>query len=326
MNKKELTDKISAANLSYAKGLPFLTDTEYDILWKQLFTIDPDNKLLYHTANDPTIAADHRPHSKQLYGTNKAFNVLDLKPYLTRFGNTELVLEPKYDGVAGVLYRNKSSYSLILEGDGIKGRDISHHFEKITLSFEPKNIESVEIVIPNALWNKSYGKNQRNTVAGWLARKEIPYNHVVKFISHNYGILNEKYLFESYDLLEEKLLSLYNLWSQTYPLDGIMIKVLDESRRITAGHTSTTYHWSIAWKPPIQIAETIVIDIEWNVSRSGRVIPTVIYKPIELCNTLNSRVTGNNAKWIQDKDINIGDKILVGKAGEIIPKIIKKVN
>jgi len=101
-----------------------------------------------------------------------------------------------------------------------------------------------------------------------------------------------------------------------------MIKVLDQKLRLTVGDNGQVYNWSLAWKPPIQTAETIVVDIDWNVSRTGRVIPTVIYEPIELCNTVNSRVTGNNALWLYSHYINIGDKITVGKAGEIIPKII----
>jgi DNA ligase (NAD+) len=59
------------------------------------------------------------------------------------------------------------------------------------------------------------------------------------------------------------------------------------------------------------------------VSRTGRVVPTVLYNPIELCGTSNQRVTGNNLQWLIDKGIHIGSDILVGKAGEIIPQILK---
>ena len=105
-----------------------------------------------------------------------------------------------------------------------------------------------------------------------------------------------------------------------------MIKVKDEKARLIAGNNGTTNSWSIAWKPPIQIKETVVIDIEWNVSRLGRVIPTVVYDAIDLCGTTNTRVTGNNAAWLEDKQITIGSRISVGKAGEIIPKIIEVKN
>jgi DNA ligase (NAD+) len=102
-----------------------------------------------------------------------------------------------------------------------------------------------------------------------------------------------------------------------------MIKVASEQDRLIIGTDGPRNAWSIAWKPPIQIATTVVTDIEWNVSRLGRIIPTVVYHPIELCGTTNHRVTGNNAQWILDRKIGIGSTLLVGKAGEIIPKIVK---
>ena len=107
---------------------------------------------------------------------------------------------------------------------------------------------------------------------------------------------------------------------------ALMLKVKSEKTRLVALNNGKTNNWSIAWKPPIQIKDTVVTDIEWNVSRLGRVIPTVIYEPIELCGTVNTRVTGNNAKWILEREIQIGSKISVGKAGEIIPKIISVSN
>ncbi|MCK4826244.1 hypothetical protein KA005_61450, partial [bacterium] len=96
----------------------------------------------------------------------------------------------------------------------------------------------------------------------------------------------------------------------------------DESKRLITGNNNSFYHWSIAWKPPMQTKKTTVTDILWNTSRSGKVIPTVCYKPISLCSTTNSKATGNNAKWLADRGIKVGSEIIVGKAGEIIPKIL----
>ena len=324
---QELETKISNANKAYANGLPFLTDTEYDIFWQQLYALDPTNPLLYHTAHDPTIPHDLTAHHHQIFGTNKAFNMTDLKPYLTRFGSAELVLEPKYDGCAAVLSKTPGGWQLILEGDGIKGKDITRHLNFIQAEFQPKHTETVEIIIPVAKWKSEFGANPRNVVAGWLNRKEFGLKDIAQMVSHNSGPLSIPYAFTGdMDALESHLLSAYAGWSTIYPIDGIMIKPRDEKRRIIAGSNGTTYAWSIAWKPPIQIKETTVTDIEWNVSRQGRIIPTVIYSPIELCHTVNSRATANNAKWLVDKNIQVGSILSVGKAGEIIPKILEVKN
>jgi len=327
LTQSELETKLSAANKAYAVGIPFLTDTEYDILWQQLFAFDQTHQLLYHTANNPNIAHDLCQHHHQIFGTNKAFNIDDLKPYLARFGNSELVLEPKYDGCAAVLSKSPAGLKLVLEGDGISGHDITHHLPMISMNFEPRHTQTCEIIIPFVNWAPKFGSNPRNVVAGWLNRKVFDLPGLVHMIPHNHGPLFIPYAFAGdFEALETHLLSAYATWSKVFPIDGIMVKPRSEKRRVIAGHNSKTYAWSIAWKPPIQIKETRVTDIEWNVSRQGRIIPTVIYEPITLCHTVNSRATANNAKWLADMKIKVGSIISVGKAGEIIPKILSVTN
>ena len=327
LTKTELEIKLSAANKAYAAGIPFLTDTEYDLFWQQLYAFDQAHPLLWHTAQDQVIPSDLVAHHHQIFGTNKAFNIADLKPYLTRFGDCELVFEPKYDGCAAVFSKTNQGYKLVLEGDGIKGQDITRHLPYIDYNFIPKHTQTVEIIIPGAHWNAEFGANPRNVIAGWLNRKTFHKANIAQMISHNNGPLYIPYAFHGdLEALSEHLLKAYKAWSDIYPIDGIMIKPRAEKRRVISGHNNVTYAWSIAWKPPIQIKETSVIDIKWNVSRQGRIIPTVVYSPIELCHTINSRATGNNAKWLAERNIQVGSIIIVGKAGEIIPKILEVSN
>lgn len=324
MNKTELEKAIEEANMAYSAGIPFITDEEYDILWQALYDIEPGHRLLYHTAQNYNKVHGKSWHKHQIFGTNKAFGMEDLKPFLMRFGDQVLTIEPKYDGCAAVITQEESGLRLTLEGDGKCGSDVSHMIPFINFPFQLRNFQAVEILLPVADWNPEFGKNPRNVVAGWLARKYEAPSAIMTAIPHNFGSLFKDFLYTGdLDLLGELLINTHAEWSKIYPIDGLMIKVKDEKSRIIAGNNGTTSNWSIAWKPPIQIKATIVTDIEWNVSRLGRVIPTVIYEPIDLCGTTNSRVTGNNAKWLMDKSIVIGSKITVGKAGEIIPKIIE---
>lgn len=326
MNKTELINKIQDANAAYAAGIPFMTDEAYDILWQELYKLDPTNSLLYHTANRGSLTgADW--HKFNIYGTQKAFCMEHLKPFLTRFGSQTLTIEPKYDGCAVVMTATSNGWKLSLEGDGKCGQDISHKIQFINFPDNLKHFQSMEVLIPLSDWQDDFGKNPRNTVAGWLARKhDIPPIKMTA-ISHNYGPLHYDYQYDgNLDNLGELLLNIHSEWSKIFPIDGIMLKVKDENTRLVAANNGQVNNWSIAWKPPIQTKVTIVRDIEWNVSRLGRVIPTIIYDPIELCGTTNSRVTGNNATWIKEREIQIGSHILVGKAGEIIPKIISVDN
>lgn len=335
MTKSELITKIKEANKAYLTNFPIMTDREYDQLWNQLYKIDPSNSVLYHTGNDPNLPGDLQSHSRPIYGTNKAFCVEDLKPFLTRHKGKSLVIEPKYDGCAAVLERTMKGYRLTLEGNGQYGQDVTRHLFSMFMEFTPQVLESVELIIPQTLWNPDWGKNPRNVVAGWLARKELPYESTVEIVSHNHGNLrvvipadsvNQSMIMNEQNFLFDMLFDLYTEWKELYPIDGLMIKVADQQDRLVIGSNGTTYGWSIAWKPPIQTKWTTVEHIDWRVSRNGRVVPTVWYQPIELCGTTNTKVTGNNATWIEENQILKGSKILVGKAGEIIPKIMQTNN
>jgi len=327
MTHEELIKEISQANMAYASGIPFMTDSEYDLLWQQLYAIDPHNNILYHTAQGRTALTGKAWHKHPIYGTNKAFNMLDLKPFLTRFGSYKLKIEPKYDGCAAVITLTDTGINITLEGDGRCGRDITHLMPYITFPFQMRHFQPVEILIPLNEWNPAYGANPRNVVAGWLDRKYDKPSAMMTAIPHNHGNLFEEYTYSgSLEAMGDFLLETYNKWSKIYPMDGLMIKVADEKVRLVAGNNGQTNNWSIAWKPPIQVKETTVIEREWNISRLGRVIPTIIYDSIELCGTINNRVTGNNAQWIKDRKIMPGSIITVGKAGEIIPKILAVKN
>jgi len=312
MTKQELETAIENANVAYSAGIPFITDQEYDILWQQLYSLDPTNSLLYHTAQSYNQVHGKSWHKHQIFGTNKAFGMEDLKPFLMRFGDQMLTIEPKYDGCAAVISIEKDGMKITLEGDGKCGSDVTHLLPYIKFPFQIRNFQAVEILLPAAEWNTEYGKNPRNVVAGWLARKHEAPGAIMTAIPHNFGELFKDYFYDgNIDALGELLIYTHAEWAKIYPIDGLMIKVKDEKSRIIAGNNGTTSNWSIAWKPPIQIKQTIVTDIEWNVSRLGRVVPTIIYQPIDLCGTTNSRVTGNNAKWLSDRHIKIGSKITV---------------
>ena len=324
-NKDQLLSDLLEANYLYSKGMPTITDTEYDKIWKALFDLDPDCEALYHTGDDKTLVIGRKLHRHPIYGTQKAFDMDDLKPFLERFGNDTLVIEPKYDGCAAIFYKGKTREEdkLYLEGDGVSGTDITHHLHNISYPANFRSMESVEIIIPQRLWNEGYGSNVRNVVAGWISREEIPHSNVLELVSHNHGNLVKEYHYDgNEDKLYETLLDLYNQWTKFYRCDGLMIKLASEKKRIITNHNGKFYHWSIAWKPPIETKETTCTDIEWNISRQGKLIPTVIYEPIKLCDTINQRVTGNNAEWIIDRVIHPGVTLTVGKAGSIIPKIL----
>ncbi len=322
---KELIAQVRSANNAYAKGIPYLTDKEYDVLWKKLYDIDPHCKDLYHTSYMEPKQSYEYHHLKPIYGTQKAFNIEDLMVFLMRFPQEDLIIQPKYDGIGAVLYRTDHSdtYKLIKQGDGKKGRDITHHLDKIIYQPFKTPTQEVELIIPNAQWKSEWGANQRNVVDGWMKRDKLDRSGIVVAARHDglpAKIFSPPHEAEN---INNRLLKLYYEWKEAYPMDGVMLKVLNPTSKLKASHNGTVHLWSVAWKPPISTEETEILEIEWNVSRLGRVIPRIKYEPISLCGTMNQWVTGNNAKWLKDRLICVGDTIVIGKAGEIIPQFLK---
>ena len=120
----------------------------------------------------------------------------------------------------------------------------------------------------------------------------------------------------------------YNLWRDRrheldYDIDGMVIKVNAlESRRVL-GTTSKNPRWAIAYKFPAVQATTILKDIKVQVGRTGVLTPVAILEPVELAGSTISRATLHNEDEILRKDIRIGDRVILEKGGEVIPKIVK---
>lgn len=106
-----------------------------------------------------------------------------------------------------------------------------------------------------------------------------------------------------------------------YDIDGAVVKLNSLAQRQQLGATSKVPRWAIAYKYPPEEKETVLKDIELSVGRTGRITPTAIFEPVQLCGTKVERATLHNQDYIDDLDICIGDTIKVFKSGEIIPKV-----
>jgi len=113
--------------------------------------------------------------------------------------------------------------------------------------------------------------------------------------------------------------------SLAYDIDGVVIKTDDLALQQKLGNTSKSPRWAIAYKFPAEEAETIVERIEINVGRTGVITPTAILKPVKLAGTIVKRASLHNIDIIKKKDIRINDYVIVKKAGDIIPEIVRVV-
>ena len=111
----------------------------------------------------------------------------------------------------------------------------------------------------------------------------------------------------------------------SYDTDGAVIKVNDVYQQRILGATGKDPRWATAYKYPPEQAETTLKDIDWRVGRTGVLTPTAVLTPVKLSGSVISRATLHNEDFIRAKDIRIGDRVVINKAGEIIPEVLRVV-
>lgn len=110
-----------------------------------------------------------------------------------------------------------------------------------------------------------------------------------------------------------------------FPIDGAVVKVNQFSQREELGSTAKFPRWAEAFKYPPEEKETILLDIEINVGRTGVLTPTGVFEPVTLAGTTVSRATLHNQDFISEKDVRVGSRVVLRKAGEIIPEVVSVV-
>ena len=126
----------------------------------------------------------------------------------------------------------------------------------------------------------------------------------------------------------EEVLAFIEGWAEkrphlAYEIDGIVIKVDSLSQQEELGTTVKSPRWAIAYKFPAEEVETTLLDIELNVGRTGVITPTALLTPVKVAGSTVQRATLHNEDLIREKDIRIGDQVLIKKAGDIIPEVVQ---
>lgn len=128
----------------------------------------------------------------------------------------------------------------------------------------------------------------------------------------------------------EEVLNYIDHWTSArfdlpYEIDGIVIKVNELDQQDKLGTTVKSPRWAIAYKFPAEEVETILKDIIFTVGRTGMVTPNAVLEPVRVAGTRVQRATLHNEDYVKERDIRINDRVIVRKAGEIIPEVIKPV-
>lgn len=281
------------------------------------------------------------------------------------FPSVSYVCELKIDGLSiSLTYENGVLVTGATRGDGSVGEDITENLKRVKdiplVLPEPVNITvRGECYMPRASFDRvnqirqENGEpefaNPRNAAAGTLRQldtKIVAKRNLATFLyqevsptdqSSQEGVL-EKLSRLGFVVNQERVLAedMEQIWDfiqkvaqfredLPYDIDGIVIKVNDLAIQEELGFTVKAPKWAVAYKFPAEEKEAKILSVDWTVGRTGVVTPTANLTPVQLAGTTVSRATLHNVDYIAEKDIHQEDTVIVYKAGDIIPAVLRVV-
>jgi DNA ligase (NAD+) len=278
-------------------------------------------------------------------------------------GTPEYVVELKIDGLSVALeYRNGKFAQAVTRGDGEVGEDVTANVRTVA-NVPEKLSEAVDITVRGEVYmshdsferllerqelrGEPLAKNPRNAAAGSLRQKdsavtaERGLDIFVFNVQQGGDLTSHVQSLEYMERLGFKVVPDYRLFGNIeeaikhigqigekrhtfgFDIDGAVVKVDDFAMREEIGSTSKVPKWAAAFKYPPEEKETTLLDIEINVGRTGALTPVAIFEPVTLAGTTVSRASLHNQDIIDALGVNIGDVIVVRKAGDIIPEVVR---
>ena len=277
----------------------------------------------------------------------------------------EYICELKIDGLAiSINYENGKLVSAATRGDGMVGENVTENIKTIfsipkTLKTKKSFEVRGEVYLPKKsfeLLNKEREENNevlfanpRNAAAGSLRQLDSKITAKRRLSAFIYSVVGDENInsqkmaltvaadlglpvnpnFKLCKTIDE-VVDYIMYWEEhkqdlPYEIDGIVIKVNSYSLQEEIGSTQKSPRWATAYKFPEEELATKLLDIELSVGRTGIITPVAVLNPINISGSTVSKASLHNKDIIDDLDIHIGDMVVVKKAGEIIPKVVRVV-
>lgn len=316
MNKIE--QFLDSASKAYYAGSPFISDEQFDRL---------ADSVGYNKVGAKQNSKTEK-HLYQMYSLQKYYEDEGQKRPLE--GIRDIATSIKLDGAAiSLLYVDGHLVRGLTRGDGIEGQLITDKLLATNIVPHTISVQGVvqitgEIVAPINI------ENSRNYAAGSLNLKDVSEFKTRALSFFAYGVYPSLAKTHREDL---KILHSYGFGvinepdlDKIFPCDGVVFRVNDNAQFYEMGYTSKHPRGAYALKERAEHVETKLLDVEWQVGKSGKVTPVAILEPVYIGDALVSRATLNNPGFIEMLDLQIGDTVAVIRSGEIIPCILHKVD
>lgn len=367
MAEKSRIEELSSAiryhrELYYNHSAPEISDADFDKLWDELKTLDPDNSVLHEVGPEPLPGTVKVEHIFPMRSLDKGTTDDDITHFVTQstFGGQQYLAQPKLDGsalsleyVAGNLHRAAT------RGSGERGEDVTLNAKLIANIPLRLNVPADchvrgEVVMPLAVFEEKYrtvSPNPRNLCSGALRQKHgdgkadaadlVFCAYDVKFVNQRPSAVNDSELlswlqkagiepapwtiFKS-DKPQFEMIEHTKEWSKkrsdfAYEIDGIVFKLDNLQQRENLGMTAHHPRWALAWKFPPEEATSVLLSVDWQTGRTGNVTPVARIAPQSVGGVTVENTTLHNPGEITRLGIKIGDKILIVRRGDVIPKI-----
>ena len=361
MYKEKFDNNVSllkfASECYYNGSETIMTDSEYDKLLletrelseKYNFKDDFLIKNIGMVINDKPVLN----HIKKMYSQKDIFEVDKAIEWCKKKRTKIFYTEPKLDGCsANLIYKDGKLTSVATRGNGLIGQDITMLSDGIINL--PKNIEYKDLIeirgelimsFKNFDKFKDEFKNPRNLVSGSTSLLDVEKfkERNIEFIPWGLGFtrlkMNKSELKPFFTKLGFKgmpkttivsepnsIVGIYKSFIKErdkfdYPIDGLMIYLIKHEEQAFYSYSDRLPLYSIALKFPAKEVSTILTNVEFNIGRNGNLSIVGVLEPVELLGSTVSKATLHNLNYIKNKDIKIGDKVIIYKAGDIVPAV-----
>ncbi len=331
-----LVEKLQKYNHAYRQGKPLISDTEYDNLVEELRSLVPGHPFLHQVEPEKFSGRREVRHPQPMLSTEKAYTKEALARFIERAEKCAAEnhlsipgfrLTPKLDGLAA----RDDGQIFATRGNGETGYEISSAFAKGVVPLGGRGQGLGEIVITNSYFEEylaAHFEHPRNLVVGIInsdtinphaekalkagAVQFVPYKQLPSWQGSGEELLAK------IEFLKEDIASQSN-----YPLDGLVAEVDNLELRQLMGYTDHHYRWQIAIKSKGETARAEVIEITWQVGRTGTITPVLEVTPTNISGATIRRVTAHNAGLVKEQGLGAGAHIEIIRSGEVIPKLEK---
>ena len=306
-----MRDFLEKASVAYYSGYPLISDAEFDAL---------SAKYGYNAVGH--AVTDGIPHLHKMYSLQKVFSIDDIPT-----PNSKYICTPKLDGAAvSLTYINGHLALGLTRGDGNLGREITDKLELLV----PNNISlKGEVFITGEVVCPSTVTNARNVAAGSLNLKDLEEfkTRPLTFVAYDVqGVQYELYT-EALSLLAQEGFNTVDTFEYSnYPTDGMVYRINCRKSFDKMGYTAHHPRGAFALKEQKEGVHTELLDVVWQVGKSGVVSPVAILAPVEVEGAIVSRATLHNIEYIRSLELEIGCGVEVIRSGEIIPRIVRRVD